>query len=92
MYEKYTKKGKSKSDPGLSDLLEFCKSRNDEMFVKDLKRVLTTWQSKSKDWVDLVIHGNYTDANADLLMSAASQIRPVLKGIMDESLLKTSAK
>lgn len=76
--------GKSK-DVGLSDLLKFCRDKKNNVFITP--RIADALSNSSvsvyKDQLDIVIHGKWALADADVLIKAANALRPIISHILD---------
>lgn len=79
-----TKKGK---DPSLDTLMSFCANERNNVFAE--KRICTLLSNdaaiKSKDYLDLVTHGRWTEADPAHLRSVATRLRKVITAILEDS-------
>jgi len=76
--------GKSK-DVGLSDLMKFCRDKKNNVFISP--RIADALSNSSvsvyKDQLDIVIHGRWALADADILVKAATALRPIITYILE---------
>lgn len=79
------KKNKSgeKIDPALEKLIHFCLSTNGVFPEKRAKDALEQInKDKSKEYLDLVVHGTWMEADAHALESLAKKMRPLIGYIL----------
>lgn len=71
--------GKNGKEPGLESIITFCR-QSPIIFTDRFKSAMSHWP-KIKERSDMVIHGNWSQANASWLESAADTIRPCIENI-----------
>lgn len=79
-----TKKGK---DPSLDTLMTYCANEQHNVFTE--KRICTLLSNdaaiKAKDYLDLVTHGRWAEADPTHLRSVATRLRKVIVAILEDS-------
>lgn len=79
-----TKKGK---DPSLDMLMTYCANEQHNVFAE--KRICTLLSNdaaiKAKDYLDLVTHGRWAEADPTHLRSVATRLRKVIVAILEDS-------
>lgn len=76
-------------DPGLDAIISFSIKHSDKLFQENVKRALNEWKSLSKDWADLVIHGNFVLPSEEKLRHSADLTRALVQYILSDEELPT---
>jgi len=74
-----------KRDVGLSDLIGFCRDKVNNIFISPRAAEALSRSSVSvyKDQLDIVIHGKWAHADPDILIKAATALRPIITYILE---------
>ncbi len=76
---------KGEREPGLEFIITFCRQGN--FFTDRFKTSIKHWP-KIKERSDMVIHGNWSQANATWLEEAADIVRPCIENIFSGKAFK----
>ena len=77
-------KGRAK-DVGLLDLMKFCRDKKNNVFISPRIADALSHSSVSiyKEQLDIVTHGKWALADADVLVKAATALRPIITYILE---------
>ena len=80
----FEKKGGSR-DVGLSDLIRFCGDKKNSIFIspRAADALRQSAVSVYKDQLDIIIHGKWAEADSDILLKAATALRPIINYILE---------
>lgn len=80
----FAKTGKSR-DVGLSDLIKFCGDKRNNIFIspRTADALRQSAVSVYKDQLDIIIHGKWAAADSDILIKAATALRPIINYILE---------
>ena len=72
-------------DVGLSDLIKFCSNKKNNVFISPRASDALQHSSVSvyKDQLDIIIHGKWAEADSDILLKAATSLRPIITYILE---------
>jgi hypothetical protein len=86
MYQQLKDKNNGKSkDVGLLDLMKYCRDKKNNVFISPRIADALSHSSVSiyKEQLDIVTHGKWALADADVLVKAANALRPIISYILE---------